>query len=242
MDKFLIDPPENITIDKVTVPQSDSAESKSAIPTGPPPVQEEPEPDQEEPEPDQEEPEQEEISIDDITVPQETGYVETGPPPSSSVIKDSSSVIKDSSSVIKDYLLPIYEPANEPVDESLTGETLFPVTKEPIEEPVRFSLTRWILWILILVFFIVITVYYSIKYAMNESGYLIKKNAKGYKISLDEMTSDVKKWLRGWVEGIQEWNENLSSKTNQFFFRQHVDKGTFKATKYKIPKNLIPKA
>jgi uncharacterized protein YxeA len=249
MDKFLIDPPENITIDKVTVPQAESAESESAeyestIPTGPPPVQEEIEPIQEEIEPIQEEiepvqdeiepvqdeiePIQEEISIDDITVPQETGYVETGPPP-------------PASSVIKDYLLPIYEPAKEPVDESLTGETLFPVTKEPIEEPVRFSLTRWILWILILVFFIVIAVYYSIKYAMNESGYLIKKNAKGYKISLDEMTSDVKKWLRGWVEGIQEWNENLSSKTNQFFFRQHVDKGTFKATKYKIPKNLIPK-
>ena len=228
MDKFLIDPPENITIDKVTVPQAESAESESTIPTGPPPDQEEPEPDQEEPDQEEREPVQEEISIDDITVPQETGYVETGPPPSSSVIKD--------------YLLPIYEPVNEPVDESLTGETLFPVTKEPIEEPVRFSLTRWILWILILVLFIVITVYYSIKYAMNESGYLIKKNAKGYKISLDEMTSDVKKWLRGWVEGIQEWNENLSSKTNQFFFRQHVDKGTFKATKYKIPKNLIPKA
>jgi len=241
MDKFLIDPPENITIDKVTVPQAESVES--TIPTGPPPVQEEIEPVQEEIEPVQEEiepvqeeiepvqeeiePVQEEISIDDITVPQETGYVETGPPPASSVIKD--------------YLLPIYEPAKEPVDESLTGETLFPVTKEPIEEPVRFSLTRWILWILILVLFIVLVLYYSIKYAMNESGYLIKKNAKGYKISLDEMTSDVKKWLRGWVEGIQEWNENLSSKTNQFFFRQHVDKGTFKATKYKIPKNLIPK-
>ena len=258
MDKFLIDPPENITIDKVTVPQAESVESdsaESAIPTGPPPVQEEREPVQEETEPVQEEIEPvqeerepvqeeiepvqeeiepvqplqtEEISIDDITVPQETGYVETGPPPASSVIKD--------------YLLPIYEPAKEPVDESLTGETLFPVTKEPIEEPVRFSLTRWILWILILVLFIVLVLYYSIKYAMNESGYLIKKNAKGYKISLDEMTSDVKKWLRGWVEGIQEWNENLSSKTNQFFFRQHVDKGTFKATKYKIPKNLIPKA
>jgi uncharacterized protein YxeA len=242
MDKFLIDPPENITIDKVTVPQAESTES--TIPTGPPPVQEEIEPVQEEIEPVQEEiepvqeeiepvqeeiePVQEEISIDDITVPQETGYVETGPPPASSVIKD--------------YLLPIYEPAKEPVDESLTGETLFPVTKEPIEEPVRFSLTRWILWILILVLFIVLVLYYSIKYAMNKSGYLIKKNAKGYKISLDEMTSDVKKWLRGWVEGIQEWNENLSSKTNQFFFRQHVDKGTFKATKYKIPKNLIPKA
>lgn len=122
---------------------------------------------------------------------------------------------------------------------TLTGESLLPITTESIEAPVQFSLTRWILWILILVLFIVLALYYAIKYALNESGYLIKKNAKGYKISLEEMKSDMKKWLRSWIEGIQEWNENLSNKTNQFFFRQHVKNGTFKTTKYKIPKNLI---
>ena len=213
MDKFLIDPPDNdITIDSVTVPE----ENESVIPTGPPP-------------PPVETPS---LPVESIkSIPQESSTVETGPP----------------ESVIKDYIdepisltiLPSSEPEEPVVDDSLTGETLLPLENAFVEEPVKFSWTRWIIWILILVVFIVLVVYYGIKYALNESGYLIKKNAKGYKVSLDEMKSDVKNWLRGWIEGIQEWNENLASKTNQFFFRQHVDKGTFKATKYKIPKNLI---
>jgi uncharacterized protein YxeA len=212
MDKFLIDPPDNITIDKVVVPQ----ENETIEYTGPSPLQPEP------------------ISIEDISVPQETSYVETGPP--SSVIKES---IEEEPIIESIDFKILSSPSEEPIDKSLTGETLFPVIKESIEEPVKFSLFRWILWILILVLFIVLALYYAIKYALNESGYIIKKNAKEYKVSLDEMKSDIKNWLRGWVEGIQDWNENLASKTNQFFFRQHVDKGTFKSTKYKIPKNLI---
>ena len=234
MDKFLIDPPDdNITIDKVTVPE----EKESVVPTGPPVVEtpspvvepvETPSPVVEPVEP---------ITIENTSIPQESSDVETGPP--APVIKDS---IDEPISLT---MLSTPSESEEPVDESLTGEKLLPLENAFVEEPVRFSWTRWILWILILVVFIVLVVYYTIKYALNESGYLIKKNAKGYKISLEELKSDVKDWLRGWVEGIRGWNENLASKTNQFFFRQHVDKGTFKATKYKIPKNLIsptPKA
>ena len=226
MDKFLIDPPDdNITIDKVTVPE----EKESVIPTGPPSIETPPsvvEP-VETPLPPVVEP----ITIENTSIPQESSDVETGPP--ASVIKDS---IDEPISLT---MLSTPSESEEPVDESLTGETLLPLENAFVEEPVRFSWTRWILWILILVVFIVLVVYYTIKYALNESGYLIKKNAKGYKVSLEELSSDVKDWLRGWVEGIRDWNENLGGKTNQFFFRQHVDKGTFKSTKYKIPKNLI---
>ena len=210
MDKFLIDPPDdNITIDNLTVPQ----ENQYVIPTGPIPSP------------------VESITIENTSIPHESSNVETGPP--TSVIKNS--MYKP----IHLTILSSSSESEEPADESLTGETLFPLENAFVEEPVKFSWTRWILWILILVLFIVLSIYYAIKYALNESGYIIKKNAKGYKVSLEELTSDVKGWLRGWVEGIRDWNENLGSKTNQFFFRQHVDKGTFKATKYKIPKNLI---
>lgn len=220
MDKFLIDPPDdNITIDNVTVPQ----DNESVIPTGPPLV--------ETPPPVVETPPLEPITIENTSIPQESSIIETGPP--ASVIKDS---IDEPISLT---ILSTPSESEEPVDDSLTGENLLPLENAFVEEPVRFSWTRWILWILILVLFIVLAVYYAIKYALNESGYIIKKNAKGYKVSLEELKSDVKNWLRGWVEGIRDWNENLASKTNQFFFRQHVDKGTFKATKYKIPKNLI---
>jgi hypothetical protein len=221
MDKFLIDPPDNdITIDNVTIPQTEPV-----IPTGPPPLVETPPPP----------PPVQPITVENTSIPQESITVETGPP---------ESVTKDYiAEPIRLSILPSFsssEPEEPVVDKSLTGETLLPLKNAFVEEPVKFSWTRWILWILILVVFIVLVVYYGIKYALNESGYIIKKNAKGYKVSLEELQSDVKNWLRGWVEGIREWNENLGSKTNQFFFRQHVDKGTFKATKYKIPKNLVP--
>jgi hypothetical protein len=203
MDKFLIDPPDDITIENVIVPKE---YNMADIPTGPPPTPiQEKEPLIERPEP---------LSVENISVPEETG-------PPASVIKDSIEPIRDS---------------------SLTGETLLPIQNAVVEEPVKFSWTRWILWILVLVLFIVLSLYYSIKYALYRSGYLIKKNAKGYKISLEELKTDIQDWLTKWVEGIRDWNENLTGKTNQFFFRQHVDKGTFKATKYKIPKNLIPNA
>jgi hypothetical protein len=216
MDKFLIDPPDNdITIDNVTVPE----ENEPVIPTGPPPTPPTPQ--------------LEPITIENTSIPQESSDVETGPP--ASVIKDS---IDEPISLT---MLSTPSESEEPVvDESLTGENLLPIKNAFVEEPVKFSWTRWILWIIILVVFIVLVIYYGIKYALNESGYLIKKNAKGYKVSLEELKTDVKDWLRGWVEGIREWNENLGSKTNQFFFRQHVDKGTFKTTKYKVPKNLVP--
>jgi len=217
MDKFLIDPPDdNITIDNLTVPQ----ENQYAIPTGPPPIETPPPPVEAIP-----------ATVENTSIPQESSTVETGPP--EYVTKNSIAEPMGLS------ILSPPEPEEPVVDESLTGENLLPLENAFVEEPVKFSWFRWILLILILVVFIILVVYYGIKYALNESGYLIKKNAKGYKVSLEEMKSDVKNWLRRWIEGIQEWNENLASKTNQFFFRQHVDKGTFKATKYKIPKNLI---
>lgn len=70
---------------------------------------------------------------------------------------------------------------------------------------------------------------------MNESNYIIKINANKFQVSLDEMKEDVKNWLLSW----RDWNENMYDKMNQFFFRQHIQKGTFKVKKYKIPKYLI---
>jgi hypothetical protein len=67
MDKFLIDPPDNITIDSVTVPHSEYV-----IPTGPPMVETPPVTQVETP------------SEPIISLPQ---YIQTGPP--ESVIKDS---------------------------------------------------------------------------------------------------------------------------------------------------------
>ena len=95
--------------------------------------------------------------------------------------------------------------------------------------PRMFSSTTIIIWIFILFGFVFFMIYYSFKYTTNESNYIIKGNAKSFKLSLDEIKKDVKDFLRRWIEWFQSWNENISEKSRQFFFRQHVEDNTFKS-------------
>jgi uncharacterized protein YxeA len=99
---------------------------------------------------------------------------------------------------------------------------------EDIIEGPMFSFTTLFWWLLVVILFIIFMIYYLIKYTANESNYIIKKNASGFKLSLDELTQDVKDFLRRWIEWFQSWNENISDKSRQFFFRQHVEDNTFK--------------
>jgi hypothetical protein len=99
---------------------------------------------------------------------------------------------------------------------------------EVAPEP-TYSLRTWLIWVLTLFVFIAFSIYYIGKYAINESNYVIKKNAGKFKVSFADIKAD-----------IESWNENLYNKINQFFFRQHVDNGVFKMTKYRIPKMLVP--
>jgi len=96
-----------------------------------------------------------------------------------------------------------------------------------------FSSTTIIIWIFILFGFVFFMIYYSFKYTTNESNYIIKGNAKSFKLSLDEIKEDVKDFLRRWIEWFQSWNENISDKSRQFFFRQHVENNTFKSKRTK---------
>jgi hypothetical protein len=122
----------------------------------------------------------------------------------------------------------------------LNNENLPVGQVERIEEipigPQMFSFTHWIIWILILLCFVVFMIYYSFKYTTNESNYIIKGNATSFKLSLDEIKEDIKDFLRRWIEWVQSWNENISDKSRQFFFRQHVEDNTFKS-KRTIKKN-----
>ena len=193
MDKFLIDPPENITTETITIPY------------------------------------------------EEVENLETGPPPIE-VLKNIS--FEPSFKLPEE---PIVEPIVEPLIESISepsttllkeqsDDSLFKFTENPPLPPEQ-SRTwfSFFFWIFILLAFIIISLYYASKYFLNESNYIIKINANKFQVSLDEMKEDVKDWLLSW----RDWNENMYDKMNQFFFRQHIQNGTFKVKKYKIPKYLI---
>ena len=122
---------------------------------------------------------------------------------------------------------PIEEPPTEDIPmkdiptiplETPTNEFIQP---EPIYR------RSWILWIFILLGILAFYFYYTAKYTANESNYLIKSNAKTFKISLNEFKEDLKAWFLGWKTWGESFNNNLYDKSSQFFFRQHLENGAF---------------
>ena len=120
-----------------------------------------------------------------------------------------------------------------------------PITNNFVEEsngineleprPIPFSWTFWIFWFFVFIGFLLFYFYYSVKYKANEANYVIKKNANGFKISLNEWKEDIKSWLKSW---FQSSNDSLYDKSSQFFFRQHIENGAFVS---KQPLKMSPK-
>ena len=219
MDKFMIDPPDNITIDQLRVEQVDpeippemgppispSTMSSSMSSIAP----------------------SEQLVIKDSFIPSSIT------PTEQLVIKDSfipSSTIETKGPVgkfITESLTPTMDPLPTAPEVNPDVKKAFVESVEVVPEP-TYSLRTWLIWVLTLFVFIAFSIYYIGKYAINESNYVIKKNAGKFKVSFADIKAD-----------IESWNENLYDKINQFFFRQHVDNGVFKMTKYRIPKMLVP--
>jgi predicted PurR-regulated permease PerM len=129
---------------------------------------------------------------------------------------------------------PPMQPPMQPSIQPSVEPSMQPSMQPPIQKEVSSikmpSWTSWIIWFFILLVFIVFVLYYSIKYRQNESSYIIKKNAKKFKITLDELKEDIKIFLRRWVEWVRSWNDNIYDKSSQFFFRQHIENGGFKSS------------
>ena len=105
---------------------------------------------------------------------------------------------------------------------------------EPVEEPPSYRFIT----IIGLIIFIGYAIYYAVKTMYNKKNYLIKKNATPLDVTLEELKTDIKNYLKETYEKFVDWNENLKTKTNKYFFKKHLDNGAFKATKYKAT-NLL---
>jgi hypothetical protein len=216
MDKLLIDPEDNITKEAITIPYKET----NYIQTGPPEVIS-----------------TENITKETVTIPyKETNYIQTGPP-EQELSEDKT--IKGSNYIQTEPILIEGEiPAGiqlHPINENIDVIFPEPVINTEIENTENiihnWSLSYYIFWIFIIIVFIVLSLYFTLKIYLNKSKYVIKKNAENYKISLDDIKFDIKKWLIS----LQDWKDSW----NQFLFNRYIDNGKFKVKKYKIPKNLI---
>lgn len=216
MDKFMIDPPDNITIEQL---QPEKIEAVVQPVRGPPPSFSQSSP---------------------LVVIKES----ISPPPPNEILpqtlpdgpSDSGSRLNEA---VKS-LAPTFDDLPTKLPE--VNPKVEKAFVQPIEtvETTKYSWRTWLIFVLTLFAFVIFAIYYAAKFILNESKYVIKKNAKTYKVSFGEIKKDINTFWKTKIESIQEWNEDLYAKINQFFFRQHVDNGVFKVTKYKIPKWHLP--
>jgi uncharacterized protein YxeA len=114
------------------------------------------------------------------------------------------------------------------------------IDNELVLEPVEEAPSYRFITIIGLILFIGYAIYYAVKTMYNEQNYLIKKNANTLDVTLEELKTDIKNYLKETYEKFLDWKENLKTKTNKYFFKKHLDNGAFKATKYKAT-NLLSK-
>ncbi len=108
------------------------------------------------------------------------------------------------------------------------------IVLEEIEEQPSY---RWFS-IIGLIIFVAYLIYYAFKYMQNKDNYLIKQNAKSFDVTLDELKSDVKDFLKAKYEQFMDWKEHRKMSTNKYIFNKHVENGTLKVNKHK-PINLL---
>lgn len=138
--------------------------------------------------------------------------------------------------------LPIKPLAESPIKPFVEPFTENSQMIEPIiieqKNTLQESMFKFISIVLFLFIFVGFGIYYAVKYNNNENNYLIKKNAKKFDITLDELKTDIKNAIKEKYERFIDWKERLRTNTKKYIFNKHLENGAFKTTKYKAT-NLL---
>ena len=138
--------------------------------------------------------------------------------------------------------LPIKPLAESPIKPFVEPFTENSQMIEPIiieqKNTLQESMFKFISIVLFLFIFVGFGIYYAVKYNHNENNYLIKKNAKKFDITLDELKTDIKNAIKEKYERFIDWKERLRTNTKKYIFNKHLENGAFKTTKYKAT-NLL---
>lgn len=126
----------------------------------------------------------------------------------------------------------------EPVEREHTYYEPEIINNEIILEEVQEEPSYRFITIIGLILLVGYTIYYAVKTMYYKNNYLIKRNATSLDITLDELKTDIKNYLKETYEKFTDFKENLRTNFNKYNFKQHLDNGAFKANKYK-PKNLL---
>ena len=146
----------------------------------------------------------------------------------------------------KPKYLPLYEPMEPPVLPSKYPYSIPPSTTLPTSTPTNlsnvssaipkksFSYTV-IIGIVVLVCFVFYAIYYNYKSDKNNKNHILPNYTKHYKVSLDEMKDDAKKFIKNTVDTLSSYRDYIQNFTGKYFSGMHIEKGTLKTSSPKKP-------
>jgi hypothetical protein len=159
----------------------------------------------------------------------------------------------------KPKYLPLYEPIEPPLlpakyTESIT--TVSPVSPTmPISVPIpvpadiiedssipkkSFSYIV-IIGIVSIVFFVFYAIYYTYKSNQNRKNHILPMYIKNYKVSLDEMKDDSKKYIKSTVDTLISYRDYIQNLSRKYFYGMRVEKGTLRTSAPRPAATTIPK-
>jgi hypothetical protein len=154
----------------------------------------------------------------------------------------------------KPKYLPLYEPIEPPLlpakyPEIIPSETSTPVSLpvelNPIPSPLPIPKKSFsysvIICMVALVCFVFFAIYYNYKSDKNRKNHILPIYTKNYKVSLDELKDDAKKFIKNTVDTVSSYRDYIQNLGGKYFSNTYIEKGTLRTSAPTIPPKPTPK-
>lgn len=160
----------------------------------------------------------------------------------------------------KPKYLPLYEPMGRPMlpakypeiissDTSAPSIPSTPIPVVPMSESSSLPIPKKsfsfsysiIIGIVVLLCFVFFAIYYNYKSDKNRKNNIVPIYAKNYKVSLDEMKEDAKKFIKNTVDTVSSYKDYIQNLGGKYFSSTYIEKGTLRTSAPTIPPKPTPK-
>jgi hypothetical protein len=134
-------------------------------------------------------------------------------------------------------LLPAKYPEIIPSETSTPAS--LPVELNPIPSPLPIPKKSFsysvIIGLVALVCFVFFAIYYNYKSDKNRKNHILPIYTKNYKVSLDELKDDAKKFIKNTVDTVSSYRDYIQNLGGKYFSNTYIEKGTLRTSAPTIP-------
>jgi hypothetical protein len=153
----------------------------------------------------------------------------------------------------KPKYLPLYEPRPsllpakypEIIPSETSTPVSLPVELNPIPSPLPIPKKSFsysvIIGMVALVCFVFFAIYYNYKSDKNRKNHILPIYTKNYKVSLDELKDDAKKFIKNTVDTVSSYRDYIQNLGGKYFSNTYIEKGTLRTSAPTIPPKPTPK-